>query len=458
MQNKKTSEQSFLKGQPGTSSVMNNHSSKAGLVQVRCFLVFSLLFNSFSSSLLIRSIKLNIVPHGVDVKTWNVPIPSSVIDVHVELIKEDAHHYLQLEDDEQQFYVEFKMQHLDDVIWEDRRKVTGKPFSINIGTDQSFKKNFSLPFHMHAKLISQPIEASTTFMFEASYIKDKEYLHGPCADLLPEIQLRKDIIHPPVNIPHDLCSNFTLNGSIPVYRKYSDDTNLGQSYIARNREKIELLVNRSKHRYTWYYGDTDRYFYTALDAHSVVGKTILVLGSNIPWYEAILLSFGAKDIVTLDYNKLQWDHPEITTVTVTDWEKPGSIWLNRKFDIVISISALEHDGLGRYGDPIDPNADLKAMHKIKSKYLKRDNNSIVILSVPVGKDAVLFNMGRVYGKIRLPMLGRGFELINFYHIDERVMHHDHTIGISEPIMVLKPIWEEKDYLSGTLMVLPKEML
>ncbi len=31
------------------------------------------------------------------------------------------------------------------------------------------------------------------------------------------------------------------------------------------------------------------------------------------------------------------------------------------FDMALSISSFDHDGLGRYGDPLDPVGDLKAM-------------------------------------------------------------------------------------------------
>ena len=35
------------------------------------------------------------------------------------------------------------------------------------------------------------------------------------------------------------------------------------------------------------------------------------------------------------------------------------------FDFAASFSSIEHSGLGRYGDPIDPIGDLREMLKIK---------------------------------------------------------------------------------------------
>ena len=34
------------------------------------------------------------------------------------------------------------------------------------------------------------------------------------------------------------------------------------------------------------------------------------------------------------------------------------------FDSVVSFSSIEHSGLGRYGDPLDPDGDLKTMQVI----------------------------------------------------------------------------------------------
>ena len=33
-----------------------------------------------------------------------------------------------------------------------------------------------------------------------------------------------------------------------------------------------------------------------------------------------------------------------------------------KYDVCLSISSFDHDGLGRYGDPLDPSGDLRTPH------------------------------------------------------------------------------------------------
>jgi hypothetical protein len=106
-----------------------------------------------------------------------------------------------------------------------------------------------------------------------------------------------------------------------------------------------------------------------------------------------------------------------------------------KFDVVFSISSYEHDGLGRYGDPINPNADLEAMKKIKNN-LK--NNGLLYLAIPVGKDEVVWNAHRVYGKIRLPMLIQSWILIGKYGINKEIWDTQYTNDCPpQPVLVLK---------------------
>lgn len=75
-------------------------------------------------------------------------------------------------------------------------------------------------------------------------------------------------------------------------------------------------------------------------------------------------------------------------------------------DSLESISALcslEHFGLGRYGDVIDPEACFKAMHSIV-RVLKKGGHAYV--SVPVGYERLEFNAHRIF---RASTIVREFE-------------------------------------------------
>lgn len=68
-------------------------------------------------------------------------------------------------------------------------------------------------------------------------------------------------------------------------------------------------------------------------------------------------------MTTFEYNRLQYTHPLIETVLVND--SLANAALAAAFDVVMSISTFEHDGLGRYGDPLNPNGDIIAMRSTR---------------------------------------------------------------------------------------------
>ena len=62
------------------------------------------------------------------------------------------------------------------------------------------------------------------------------------------------------------------------------------------------------------YGSTDtRVLYETIDLYKekVVGKRAIVIGSETPWVEAILLAIGAKHVTTMEYNRIVSTHPQV---------------------------------------------------------------------------------------------------------------------------------------------------
>lgn len=75
-------------------------------------------------------------------------------------------------------------------------------------------------------------------------------------------------------------------------------------------------------------------------------------------------------------------------------------------DSISCLHALEHFGLGRYGDPLDPNGHAKGLKNF-ANLLKPDG--ILYLSTPIGHERVEFNANRVFdplGIIKLAQLYR----------------------------------------------------
>jgi len=137
----------------------------------------------------------------------------------------------------------------------------------------------------------------------------------------------------------------------------------------------------------------------------------LVIGSESPWIEAILFEKGARHITVLDYGKIISKHPNIS---ILNPDRMRELYMkgkynreNEKFDAMISFSSLEHSGLGRYGDTINPWGDLITMAKTKCITKK---NARVLVGVPSQfehpgfEEYIGFNAGRVYGSIQLSHL------------------------------------------------------
>ena len=74
------------------------------------------------------------------------------------------------------------------------------------------------------------------------------------------------------------------------------------------------------------------------------------------------------------------------------------------------MHTIEHIGLGRYGDEIDPDGDLKAIKELKR--VCAVNGSLLIV-VPVGKPKIAFNAHRIYNPNMIVSLFEGFRLEKF---------------------------------------------
>lgn len=242
--------------------------------------------------------------------------------------------------------------------------------------------------------------------------------------------LTESSIHPPRTIPPSLYDAYTLGTIVPVVDCYFDGRHSIDQVAVFKSQEINTLIEKAQRREMSYYGMTDAYLYTLLDKYKsyIQGKTVGVIGSTTPWYESIILHYGGIP-VTIDYNKIICEDGRIKTMTVKEYqEKPI------KFDILLSISSIEHDGLGRYGDPLDPFGDIRAIREMKEMLVP---DGMLFLSVPVGQDALYWNAHRQYGPLRLPLLlsqwklieSSGFSESNF--LDEGYRGH-------QPVFVLKP--------------------
>jgi SAM-dependent methyltransferase len=80
---------------------------------------------------------------------------------------------------------------------------------------------------------------------------------------------------------------------------------------------------------------------------------------------------------------------------------------DRSIASLSSLHVIEHVGLGRYGDPLDPEGSHKAAREL-ARVLAPGGNLYV--SLPVGRPRVCFNAHRIHHPERVPEMFPGLEL------------------------------------------------
>ena len=234
---------------------------------------------------------------------------------------------------------------------------------------------------------------------------------------------------PPRFMPRELAAGFTLNSAIPVLHDYYNNRtkDLAGASLVWTPETPQWNLDRARRRESDYYAKTDAFLYAALDKYPIREKEIVIIGSESPWYECICTSYGAK-VTTIEYRTVECSIPGLKVLMPDEFAKNPT-----RFDAAVSISSIEHDGLGRYGDPLNPTGDLRAMTDFK-KLLKP--GGLLFLAIPVGQDAVTWNAHRIYGRKRLPLLFDGWKVIEHFGFDESLF--DNSLGhvADQPVFVL----------------------
>ncbi len=91
-------------------------------------------------------------------------------------------------------------------------------------------------------------------------------------------------------------------------------------------------------------------------------------------------------------------------------------------DSISCLHALEHFGLGRYGDKIDPDGHLKGFEQI-TKILKPGGT--FYFSVPMGVQRIEFNAHRIFGMPYLMnWVTQDYTIVSFAYIDDECILHE----------------------------------
>lgn len=96
---------------------------------------------------------------------------------------------------------------------------------------------------------------------------------------------------------------------------------------------------------------------------------------------------------------------------------------NESQDSISCLHVIEHVGLGRYGDALDPNGSLKACKEI-SRITKKGGR--LYLSTPIGRERICFNAHRVFNPKTIIEYLLDLKLVEFSVIDDNGKFHQNT--------------------------------
>lgn len=141
-------------------------------------------------------------------------------------------------------------------------------------------------------------------------------------------------------------------------------------------------------------GIVDNYFWQDLWAakliHANIPKEHYDIGSRLDGFIAHVLAFGIP-VKMIDIRPFPVEVEGLTTVV--DDATNLTCFPDNSIESLSALCSLEHFGLGRYGDPIDPDACFKCFQKIQEK-MKIGGK--LYIALPIGRERVEFNAHRVF--------------------------------------------------------------
>jgi hypothetical protein len=162
--------------------------------------------------------------------------------------------------------------------------------------------------------------------------------------------------------------------------------------------------------------------------HAAAPEQHIDVGSRIDGFVAHVAAF--RRIEVMDVRPLRCDHPRIGFIQ-RDLMAGGAA-LDGLADSVSCLHALEHFGLGRYGDAIDPQGHRKGLTSLMR--MVRPGGRLYV-GVPIGRPAVNFNAERVFSPTDIPAwTSKEFDLVRFDRIDDDGdLHRDQEPAASPPM-------------------------
>ena len=155
--------------------------------------------------------------------------------------------------------------------------------------------------------------------------------------------------------------------------------------------------------------------------HARAPQVHVDIGSRIDGFVAHVASF--RPIEVLDFRALSAVIPNVS-FKQCDITAPLPAGLEQSCDSLSCLHALEHFGLGRYGDPIDPQGHLVALSNLAAIVKP---GGWFYLSVPIGPQRIEFNAHRVFSVAHLlELVSSKFDVQAVSYVDDHGDLHENA--------------------------------
>lgn len=137
------------------------------------------------------------------------------------------------------------------------------------------------------------------------------------------------------------------------------------------------------------------------------------IGSRVDGFISNVASFRKIEVFDIRDNAIAFDNIQFNKIDILEVQEN----LFEYTDSLSCLHAIEHFGLGRYGDKIDPDAHIIAFQKMLNILKPRGT---FYISFPISsKNKIYFNMERRFNPKEIFNWSDDFELINFDLIDDQ---------------------------------------
>lgn len=131
---------------------------------------------------------------------------------------------------------------------------------------------------------------------------------------------------------------------------------------------------------------------------------------------------GFVEVEFIDYRPLQVDLRNLTSRAGTILALPFD---DRSVRSLSCLHVIEHIGLGRYGDPLDPNGSKNACKELQ-RILAVGGD--LYLTTPVGRERVEFNAHRVHVPETIIGFFNELSLVDFASVDDSGKFTEHAVA------------------------------